>query len=51
MVSQFQFHSVNFVIFVAFSLHEVNWECSLNRVVSNEEVQGEGDVGAGKDPP
>ena len=51
VVSLFQFHSVNLLLFISFSLHEVNRECSLNRVVSNEEVQGKGDVGASKDPP
>merc|ERR1719458_1491230 len=39
------------LIFVAFSLHEVDRESSLNCVVPDEEVQGKGDVGAGKDPP
>ena len=39
------------LIFIAFSLHEVDRERSLNCVVADEEVQGKGDVGAGEDPP
>ena len=39
------------LLFISFSLHKVNRECSLNGVVSDEEVQGKGDVGASKDPP
>ena len=39
------------LIFIAFSLHEVDRESSLNCVVADEEVQGKGDVGAGEDPP